>query len=247
MKHRSFILAGILGVSLSSMFFLPAFRNTDSALSMEIPERLGAWHTRSYEASQKERDILAPDTRFSKAQCLRPKPNSYDFLTGRYEAESADVSIVMSGHDLANSIHRPERCMPAQGHEIYQSEKVVLEVPGERAIPARRLLSQQKSEIPGTKDVVVRNILTIYFFVGHDVITENHTQRTLLDMKDRLKKGEAQSWAYVSVGVPFRPDSADAAEPGSEGLPTLQQADKTVRELLGDLVARNINWKQIVN
>ena len=33
------------------------------------------------------------------------------------------VSIVLSGHDLDNSIHRPERCLPAQGWTIVDSKR----------------------------------------------------------------------------------------------------------------------------
>jgi hypothetical protein len=39
------------------------------------------------------------------------------------------VSIVLSGHDLDNSIHRPERCLPAQGWTIVDSTSLSLPVP----------------------------------------------------------------------------------------------------------------------
>lgn len=247
MKHRSLILAAILGLGLSTIYFLPPFRLTDSAMGMEIPEKLGPWQTHPREPSEVERGSLAADTRFSKALCVKFKPGSWDFLTGRSDVEAiADISIVMSGHDLANSIHRPERCMPAQGHEIYDARKSVLEVPGQRPIPVRCLLSRKNELIEGTKESVSRSFLTMYFFVGHEVVTDDHSKRTKIDMKDRLKKGEAQSWAYVTVSTEFKDEGKQAPPSGSLPAPALEQADKLVRELLGDLVARNVDWKQIV-
>jgi hypothetical protein len=246
MRH-AFILAAILAAALSSIFFLPPFRETDSAMAMDIPEQLGRWVTKSYLPSEQEVKSLANDTRFSKAQCFSERPGSRDFLTGRSAVDSADVSIVLSGHDLANSIHRPERCMPAQGFDIYQSQKSVLEVPGKRSIPIRSLLSTR--DIPkgkDPKDVYKRNFLTVYFFVGHQVVTEDHSQRTKIDMKDRLKKGEAQSWAYISVTTAFK--GGEGAPPEEQAfLPDQGAADTMVREILSDLVARNIAWNQIIN
>lgn len=246
MKHRSLILAAILGLGLSTIYFLPPFRLTESAMGMEIPELLGLWQTHPREPSKDERGSLAPDTRFSKALCLKYKPGSWDFMTGRSDVEGvADISIVMSGHDLANSIHRPERCMPAQGHHIYETQRSVLEIPGQRPIPVRCLLSRKNELIESTKQTITRNFLTIYFFVGHEVVTDDHSRRTKIDILDRLKKGEAQSWAYVTVGMEFKGDSTQASAPGALPAPDLEQADKMVRELLGDLVARNVDWKQI--
>ena len=146
---------------------------------------------------------------------------------------------------LANSIHRPERCMPTQGHQIYQSEKSALEVPGHGAIPVRRLLSYKKALIEGTKAETVQNALTVYFFVGNQVVTEDHTRRTLIDMADRLTKGEAQRWSYVSVTMLFNNEAQGAAR--MEGLPTLDEADRLARELLAELVSENLAWKQVLN
>ncbi len=245
MNRKAYILAAILALTLSSIYFLPPFRQAESAMAMEIPETLGIWRTRTYPPSQKEREALAPDTRFSKAMCWRPRPGSWDFVTGRSEADVADVSIVLSGYDLANSIHRPERCMPTQGHQIYQSEKSALEVPGHGAIPVRRLLSYKKALIEGTKAETVQNALTVYFFVGNQVVTEDHTRRTLIDMADRLTKGEAQRWSYVSVTMLFNNEAQGAAR--MEGLPTLDEADRLARELLAELVSENLAWKQVLN
>ncbi len=245
MKRRAYILAAILGLSLSVIYFLPPFKQVESAMAMDIPEKLGSWATESRPPSDKEREALAADTQFSKAECRRERPGSWDFLTGRSEVDVADVSIVLSGYDLANSIHRPERCMPAQGHKIYHSERSALEVPGKRPIPVRRLLSTKDFPVGNTKEEIPVHALTVYFFVGHEVVTEDHMSRTLVDIRDRLKNGEAQRWAYVSVTMFFKSEGAAIA--GMSRLPDLETADGMTRELLGELVSSNLDWNQVVN
>jgi hypothetical protein len=232
---RPLILLVLLTAGMSTAFLLPDFRQTPSAIRMEIPEMLGSWETHKLMETKEERATLAPDTKFSKAVCVG-STSFFDTIPN-----VAHVSIVLSGFDLANSIHRPERCMPAQGHDIYQSEKLVVDVKGDRQVPVRRLLSVQTSKDEKDNVVSKNNTVTYYFFVGNERITENHTRRTLFDIQDRLAKGEAQGWAYISVTMAFRGER----DIGTGHLPDFDTADKAVRQLLGELSDRNINWEQI--
>ncbi|MCW1885142.1 EpsI family protein [Luteolibacter flavescens] len=236
---RELVLLGCLVAGLSAVFLLPDFKTAESALSRNIPKQLGLWETHGYEASVAEQKTLAKDTLFSKAACLRSRTDSF-FDTG--PQDRADMSIVMSGIDLANSIHRPERCMPAQGHNIYSSSTAMVSVPNGHEVPARRLLSKQAIPIDETgKSVISRETVTYYFFVGSGRITENHTKRTLLDIQDRLLKGEAQKWAYVSVSMWF---NGEHGTPNPDLL-SFDEADQKVRDLLGQLAEKNIDWSKI--
>lgn len=240
---RAFFLLLFLLATLSTAFLLPPFKNTGSAIDMSLPERMEGWMCETYDASKKERAILAKDTDFSKAICRRVRWEQPSTLGAPTPVDVADLSIVLSGHDLANSIHRPERCMPTQGHKIYGSSKSRIEIPGHGSVPVRRLLSVQeivRGEEPNVT-VTRHDALTYYFFVGNESITESHTRRTLIDMGDRLKKGEAQRWAYVSASMWFSPEANDM------NLPDMETADRKLRELIGSLSARNINWGQIRN
>ena len=240
---RGFILAAILGAGLSSIFILPPFKVTESAMRMEIPDHLGGWTMEKVDPTEKEVGSLAKDTRFSKARCIQVREYEYD-SAGRRLADMAELSIVLSGEDLGNSIHRPERCMGAQGHAIYGSEKTTLDIPASGTMPTRRLLSKVKLPTGGSKgDFIEVNYLTYYFFVGHETITESHSRRTLVDMQDRLKKGQAQKWAYVLVSMPFKAEGSAAP---LDKLPDLETANSKVRALLADISAKNIDWKQIV-
>ena len=242
---RAFILAALLAAGLSSIFFLPPFKVTESAMNMEIPAELGGWMTKREEPTEQEIGSLAKDTIFSKASCMLPRDGEYDSL-GRRLADGAELSIVLSGEDLANSIHRPERCMGAQGHRIYGSEKKPLEIAGTKKLPTRRLLSKiDVSKDPSGKNPRDLSFLTYYFFVGHETVTEDHSHRTMVDMRDRLKKGQAQKWAYVLVSMPFK-TGEEPAEWGFERLPDLETADAKVKTPLADISAKNIDWKQIV-
>jgi hypothetical protein len=231
MKRASFLL----------LFLLAPFKNTDSAISLSVPERMDGWTCKAYEVSKKERESLAKDTDFSKARCHRVRWELPPSLGSPTPVDVADLSIVLSGNDLASSIHRPERCMPTQGHKIYGSSKSEIEIPGHGSVPVRRLLSVQ--EIVHGKEpdspVTLHNAVTYYFFVGQDTITESHSRRTLIDMEARLMKGEAQRWAYISATMWF------AAEEEGTPLPNMETADRKLRELLGTLSARNIDWNKI--
>jgi hypothetical protein len=238
---RALILLGVLVAGLSAVLLLPDFKTTDSALAMTLPKQMGAWTFKEEQPSKEERDTLAKDTKFARAACARARSGSSSFFdTG--PQDFAQFSIVMSGIDLANSIHRPERCMPAQGHEIYSSATTMINVAGDKQVPARRLLSVQAVPTDKSgKNIVRMEAVTYYFFVGSEQITENHTKRTLIDIKDRLLKGEAQRWGYISVTMWFNGQHGDR----NPELLELKDADRVVQELLGDMAAKNIAWQQV--
>lgn len=234
------ILAAVLGAGLSTIFVFPPFKVAESAMNMEIPKKIGDWETALINPTEKEIGSLAKDTRFSKARCGLLRPDSGSALRNGPLFDVAELSIVLSGQDLANSIHRPERCMGAQGHVIYGSDKIAIAVPGDRQLPTRRLMSKVKAG--EGKDLFDVRYMTYYFFVGKQLITEDHKTRVLADMRNRLQNGEAQKWAYVLVSLPFKED--EDKDPRVQPLPDRESADRMLRDLLGDIAASNINWQQ---
>jgi EpsI family protein len=151
---------------------------------------LGGWAGKPGIVTQRERDGLAPDTQFCR--------EVYDDGLG----DSVLVSIVLSGHDLDNSIHRPERCLPAQGWTIVDSTSKTLPVaqaPGGE-LPVTRLHNmRQVSLTKGTAATVYD--LDYYWFIGYSDITASHFEREFIDMKDRLLHGYNQRWAFVTVAA----------------------------------------------
>jgi hypothetical protein len=204
MKVTPLILPVFVVAALSSIYFLPtAGEVAQSAVRMELPAVNGGWEFNDIPASEAEKETLAKDTEFSKAICVRPRVGEYD-NQGRSIADHVLLSVVLSGADINNSIHRPERCMPAQGHNIIHSADRKIDIGNGRSVEVKRLRSVQR--VPANEErteFLEYDCLTYYFFVGHDRITNDHYSRTFRDMKDRLLKGMDQRWAYVSTSMWF--------------------------------------------
>ena len=241
MKYLPFILPVLTAAALATVHLLPeAGEMAPSAVEMEIPGTLGDWNTRAIPASEDEIATLAADTRFSKAICLSPRDGEFDLASGLAIPDRIDISIVLSGHDLNNSIHRPERCMPAQGHVIGSSSHAVLDLPNGRKLDTRRLLSVQSLPINAARtEYASFNCVTYYFFVGNHSITHDHIERTLIDVKDRLVRGMDQRWAYVSASMWY------GKVPWIEEEITLEEAEEKLRDFLTEFAIDQIDWEMI--
>lgn len=241
MKPRYWILPIVLTGLLASIYLLPkAGEMSKSAIEMDLPERAGTWEFRPQPASKVEVETLAPDTKFSKAICFSARPGEIDLATGMAIPDRLDLSVVLSGHDLNNSIHRPERCMPSQGHVITSSSDQELELPNGRKFTVKRLLSTQS--IPTNEEQTEHQkfeCVTYYFFVGHHQITQDHFARTFYDMKDRLLLGMDQRWAYVSASMWY------GKMPWIEEEITVEEADKKLKQFLVDFGETQIDWDMI--
>lgn len=237
MKLAPLILPVFVVVCLGSIYFLPsAGEVAQSAVRMDLPEKKGDWHFREQLASEAEKETLAKDTEFSKAICLRARPGEFDDQ-GRIIADRVDLSVVLSGADINNSIHRPERCMPAQGHNILSSTDQKIDLDNGRTIEVKRLRSVQR--LPTNQDrteFVELDAVTYYFFVGHDSITNDHLGRTFVDIKDRLLKGRDQRWAYVSTSMWF----------GELTGITEAEADAKLTDFVRGFSEEQIDWDQVL-
>lgn len=240
MKWTPFLLPVVVIVLLSGVYLLPsAGEVAQSAIIMKLPMQKGTWKFDEKLPSKEEIDALAKDTEFSKAICSSTWSGRYN-QRGEDIPDRIDLSIVLSGSDINNSIHRPERCMPAQGHTIYSSSDLSLEMKGQDSLPMKRLVSMQRLPLnqDGTEFMEMRCI-TYYFFVGHDSFSNSHLERTLIDMKDRLIKGLDQRWAYVSVSTWY------GKIPWMEDEISEQEADQLLVNFMKDFSSEQIDWNQI--
>ncbi len=242
MTKPNWILPLFLGVTLSAIYVLPKVgKVAESAVIMDLPESSGDWQFRKQVASPEELGTLSSDTRFSKAICLTARPGEFD-LDGYIVPDRLDLSIVLSGADLNNSIHRPERCMPAQGHQIMESGECTLKLANGRQLSTKRLVSIQSRRVPSNsnrEEYVKMKCLTYYFFVGHDAVTNDHLGRTFIDMKDRLVRGMDQRWAYASVSMWY--GKMDWIEKEI----SVQEADAKLQKFLAKFSEKQIQWEQI--
>jgi hypothetical protein len=241
MNFKPLILPVVLVAGLGAVYFLPqAGSVANTAISMKLPEQEDSWSFRSIPPSPEELAVLASDTQFSKAICLKPRPGERT-ADGLLVPDRLDLSIVLSGYDLNNSIHRPERCMPAQGHTILSGTDVPLTLANGRTLTVRRLLSTQKLPTSADhKSSQELSCVTYYFFVGHDQTAHDHLQRTILDMKDRIVRGMDQRWAYASVSMWY------GKVPWIEPEVTEKEADEKVSAFLSEFAKDQIDWNQVL-
>ena len=200
---RLLVLLSVLAAGMSLIFLLPKIPNSQPVgVVLALPPLIGDWYGKDEAISEKERTVLGSETEFARKV---------------YRNDQGDeilVSIVLGGQDMNTSIHRPERCLPAQGWTIVDSSRVAipLDDPGHDVLRVTRLHNMKPFQ---DKDGHRFNLfnLNYYWFVGCTDTTASHFTRTYFDLRDRLLRGYNQRWAYVTVAVLLnqakRPD-ADA-------------------------------------
>jgi EpsI family protein len=184
---RLAILLAVLLAGLSTVFLLPKqLFYQPLGIGLELPEILGEWWGRPLNVTDKERSVLGQETEFARMI----------YTNGR--GDDIQVSIVLAGQDMNTSIHRPERCLPAQGWTVTGKASRVVAVPAYGTVRTTRLHNLRNITAPDGKLVPVHNV-NYYWFVGHTSVTGSHFERTCIDIKDRLLRGYNQRWAYISV------------------------------------------------
>ena len=184
---RLTVLLLTLAIGLSSVLLLPSSGKTEPVgIKLALPEYVGHWYGTDEQVTELERQALAGDTEFARKQ---------------YTNGVGDIifaSIVLSGHDLDNSIHRPERCLPAQGLTITDSKMLQIALPAGGNLEVTRLHNVRQAQTMDGKTIPVYN-LHYYWFVGYHHLTASHLERTFLDIQDRILKGYNQRWAYITI------------------------------------------------
>ena len=188
--RRLLTLQAVLLLGLGSVFLIPQKTGLGPAgIAMKLPEAVDEWKGEDAPVSPQELAGLASDTRFVR--------RFYKNAAG----DVLYVSIVLSGEDMSNSIHRPERCLAAQGWTVERATRVrVPLVNGAPPLEITRLTDEREARGTDGKTIPLRN-LNYYWFIGSEDVTPSHWARTVIDVKDRLLRGENQRWAYVTVAT----------------------------------------------
>ena len=228
---RALLPPAMLALLLGSVFILPRHEAlVESSISPELPlgVDLPGWQGVKLQESEVERSSLAADTRFSKAQYTQPRRVFWE-----QEKPPVEVSIVYSGSDMNSSIHRPERCLPSQGHVNLRTSESEITLADGRRIAVTRLAS--RVPLPNRDDGLVLNFISYYVFIGHGTMCHTHIGRTLQDMFDRVAKGYVQRWAYFQASSYWAPELQLTEE----------ETDKRIRSLISDLLPGQVNWSQM--
>jgi EpsI family protein len=208
-----------IALGLAAVFLFPRKPGVGAAgIKLALPTRLGDWEGTDVEVSAAEREALAKDTEFAR----KIYRNTF--------GDEIFVSIVLSGQDMTTSIHRPERCLPAQGWNVLNSSRVAVPLPSVGALETTKLSNvgegflkpADASQAP--KRVKVHS-LNYYWFVGSRDVTADHMKRTLLDIRDRLVYGQNQRWAYVTVAATV-----------TEGLTKYGRTESATAKLVEDFI-----------
>lgn len=201
---RVWILLAVLSVGFSSIYLLPKSEEMKlSRLSKELPKELGAWGSEASQVSAAEKKILAADTDFARRSYTNPSELGFFPI---------EVSVVFSGKDINNSLHRPEVCLRAQGWEFVSESYVNLEgimpdgsdLSVKEIVCIRRRVKVDGVDPPKNKqgEALYDKRIQYYTFFGHESIVSGHYQRTWADIKARLLNGYDQQWAYATFSVP---------------------------------------------
>ncbi|MBS0661907.1 MAG: EpsI family protein [Verrucomicrobia bacterium] len=199
----------VVALAVGEMFFLAHLASLpprgqagvrlapDGRDPVELPLFLGTdWIGRRVDISQVEREILPPDTGYSRRE----------YVAVANPLDRVYFSVVLSGRDRS-SIHRPELCLVGQGWTILQSEQRDLAWSGGR-FPVTLLHVRREVRTPRGRVVVPQ--LVAYWFVGGDTIVGTQWARLAVDAWNRVIHGRADRWAYILVQADAREGDAAA-------------------------------------
>ena len=152
---------------------------------LENPDKCPQCGEELYSMSRSEYEALPKDTEFIKS--------AYTNDTGH----RVFVSIVLSG-TARDSIHRPQRCLVAQGNSL--EGEYTLEVPfeGRDSLKVRVIKASRRITLPDGKPSVYQSYYA-YWFVGQDKETPFHLERMFWLAWDRVVHSKAHRWAYIAV------------------------------------------------
>lgn len=158
-------------------------RWSGSVGSVVIPDICPECGAPLYTMSKEEYDVLPKDTRFVKS--------SYTNDAGG----RVFVSIVLSGASRG-SIHRPQRCLPGQGHKNLTEHNLTVPLKTEGSKMGMRVI---ESDVMGYDGKIAFHSYYAYWFAGLNRDTPSHYMRMFWLAWDRVFRSQAHKWAYIAV------------------------------------------------
>ncbi len=201
----------------------------ESALSPELPVdyELKGWYGQRVQESAVERQVLAADTRFSKGTYVKMRDDA-----DAPRNPDIHLSLIFSGNDMNHSIHRPEGCLPAQGHLSLTARTETIRLADGRELTFTRLASVVPDE-ENEREYI--HHIHYYVFVGSNTILHNHLARVFRDICDRATSGRVQRWAYFQAGVSW----------GGSTAHTEEVAEAQLREFIAQIFPQLVDWNAV--
>lgn len=165
---------------------------------VELPAFIGTdWIGRRTEVTAVEREILPPDTGYSRKL----------YVNVADPAQSVFLSIVLSGRDRT-SIHRPELCLVAQGWTITGASRHRFAYPGKAGAGFPATVLPVRREMATPRGTITIPQLTAYWFVDRDTVVASHWSRFARDTWNRIFRARPDRWAYILMQT----DATDGEE-----------------------------------
>ena len=224
---RLFVIAA-LAVAAWAMVHKTGVANSDEAgILLQLPEQVGEWRgadilfcpNRDCNAQYFAAELADPTT---CPKCGTPLGNmnwaersmlpADTGMARKYYARAGNrdgihATIVLSGDDRS-SIHRPQVCMTAAGHEI-ANERVIRIPLADRAEPLDVMVLDMTKPIQRADgSTALYPSFYAYWFVGKGRETPSHLVRMAWMAYDRIFRGVSHRWAYIAM--------AGARDPASD-------------------------------
>jgi hypothetical protein len=155
-------------------------------LQVELPERVLDYTSDPLEVEKFVLDALPPDTSFGMRLYKAPD----DFYIR--------MTAVLMGTDRT-SLHKPELCLGGSGLSIDQAasseENIPIQGPRPYDLPVMKLVTTRQTA-PGQD---AQRVLFIYWFVADGEHTARHSQRMWWMLRDLVRDGVLQRWAYIAT------------------------------------------------
>ena len=219
------LIVAVLAVAIWAVAFHSGVVNTDEAgVRMDLPDRVGDWQgadiwhcvqpacARMFVGDDAPPSLLCPSCgtplshmNWAEHAALPPDTGLVrKFYVRPYDpAHPLTAAIVLSGDDRS-SIHRPQVCMTAAGHEIDKERYFQIQLDPSRPPLEICVLDMIKHD-PEGKGAYYSYYA--YWFVGKDRETASHVQRMLWMASDRIFRGVSHRWAYIALAGPRVPGS----------------------------------------
>lgn len=180
---------------------------------IRLPEQVLRYQSEAMPVTREELDWLPSDTTYGSRRYVGP------------DKFWLDLRVVLMGSDRT-SIHKPEYCLPGQGFQIMQTERLSVPITEPHAydLPVTRIIARRVLKRPDGESQEVRAVF-VYWFVADDQLSADHLERMVWMARDLVLRGTLQRWAYVSAFA--------ICLPGQE-----EEAYGRIRDFLGDAVPK---------
>lgn len=168
-------------------------------LQVELPERVLDYKSEAIAVEKLVLDFLPADTSFGQRLYTAP------------DDAWIRLSVVLMGSDRT-SLHKPQYCLGGSGLRIEEAlsteEKVPIERPRPYDLPVTKLITTAVGSVSDPRDAP--RVIYTYWFVADGEVTARHSQRMWWMVRDLVRTGVLQRWAYVACFAACAPGQEDA-------------------------------------